>query len=76
MISILVSVQRISQIRRRIKGIVDIQFVFKMTRTIIFDDRKVQMHTYWIGRVARIISLVPKQRADLDWLFRSTRGEF
>src|SRR5215212_5155121 len=76
LIAIVVSVQRQSQIRGRVEGIIDIQFIFEMSVTIVFHNGKMQMDADRVGWVAGIIALTSKECAGRDKFFRGARREF
>src|SRR5215216_7381338 len=76
LIAIVVSVQRQPQIRGRVEGIIDIQFIFEMSITIVLHNRKMQMDTDRARWVTGIISLMSKKCAGPDKFFRGARREF
>src|SRR6185503_127084 len=76
LITVLVTVQGQSQIGRRVKGVVDLEFVLEFSIPIIFDDRKMQMYANRVIWIAGIIPLIAEESACFDQFLSCTSGEF
>src|SRR4030067_3034800 len=52
LVLVLVGIQRQTQIGRRIVRVVDLKLILESARPVIFHDRKMQMHTDRVERIA------------------------